>query len=595
MGQMGDWWMMGRWWTCLGVLLMGGGCFLPGRAWGAVPEDYLAVMTVDTVECMVARADRIYVVKVAGATTTAPTGSTTAAAELEVVKDPRATRSSGAPQWIAVSVVETIKGAGAGRLGPFSVPDGSMAVDPAGAISSGEMEPRRLLLLDDAAGKGRLLNLEQETPWGVMMDGRVLKTGTELVAATRAVRPQTAMRYGVVPMSVHGASFEYTYFRASLGPVRANLFTAPATDTATNARGTASAGDSAAESTSSGLVRVPIDARLESLAHVWIRSRDRNWQTSGMGALGYFPSEENAALVRPFLRDMEASADPSEPGVVGPGSAGEFPAPAVISGVSPWTGAHYYPLRAAAGAALHRMGLPARDATVTEGPFLYYRWGWGFAVILVVGAAAVWLMLGRIKLLRPRGTRLAAAALVAALALTGLMAHSFVRDHLAGITVGSTYHDVAIRRGQVRYERLEDFPYSCALSYACLMSGDFGGDFDGATIPERAGYIPWHRYEEKAELVMCEGSTIAGLKGLSFGPIGGGDLAGPWAARVITLPLWPAPVVLALPGVAVFSVMGWRGVRRRRRGRRGLCLDCGYDLRAHAAGQRCPECGGVKG
>jgi hypothetical protein len=40
----------------------------------------------------------------------------------------------------------------------------------------------------------------------------------------------------------------------------------------------------------------------------------------------------------------------------------------------------------------------------------------------------------------------------------------------------------------------------------------------------------------------------------------------------------------------------WALRRRRlsRRQRAGCCLACGYDLRAHGAGERCPECGTIR-
>lgn len=51
------------------------------------------------------------------------------------------------------------------------------------------------------------------------------------------------------------------------------------------------------------------------------------------------------------------------------------------------------------------------------------------------------------------------------------------------------------------------------------------------------------------------------------------------------LPMWF--VQLALSGLVVRAYVPWR--RYRRRVREGLCLACGYDLRASE--ERCPECG----
>ena len=66
-----------------------------------------------------------------------------------------------------------------------------------------------------------------------------------------------------------------------------------------------------------------------------------------------------------------------------------------------------------------------------------------------------------------------------------------------------------------------------------------------------------------------------------FSDLGGGFLKG-WS---VLIPLWipallfSAPFLLPLP----------RRWRRRKRKKLGLCLECGYDLRASK--ERCPECG----
>jgi hypothetical protein len=70
---------------------------------------------------------------------------------------------------------------------------------------------------------------------------------------------------------------------------------------------------------------------------------------------------------------------------------------------------------------------------------------------------------------------------------------------------------------------------------------------------------------------------------------------GPFAntrERAWLLPYWmPTAALLALPLVRLLT----SGRRRRRASRAaaGLCAACGYDLRGHASGQRCPECGAM--
>jgi hypothetical protein len=52
----------------------------------------------------------------------------------------------------------------------------------------------------------------------------------------------------------------------------------------------------------------------------------------------------------------------------------------------------------------------------------------------------------------------------------------------------------------------------------------------------------------------------------------------------------PYPAVWLL-SAAITAIFGFLWFRRRQQNREGLCPRCGYDLRAHRPGQKCPECG----
>jgi hypothetical protein len=74
--------------------------------------------------------------------------------------------------------------------------------------------------------------------------------------------------------------------------------------------------------------------------------------------------------------------------------------------------------------------------------------------------------------------------------------------------------------------------------------------------------------------------------------LNGGTLSTPMArvqftCRAIGAPMWILGLPLLLP-LAILSIRNRRSVRRRRA---GLCLRCGYDLRASP--EQCPECGQV--
>jgi hypothetical protein len=60
---------------------------------------------------------------------------------------------------------------------------------------------------------------------------------------------------------------------------------------------------------------------------------------------------------------------------------------------------------------------------------------------------------------------------------------------------------------------------------------------------------------------------------------------------IVRVPFLLVTLVLASPFALISTKRITRLLRKRSRRKRGRCSACGYDLRAHKSGDRCPECG----
>jgi hypothetical protein len=90
------------------------------------------------------------------------------------------------------------------------------------------------------------------------------------------------------------------------------------------------------------------------------------------------------------------------------------------------------------------------------------------------------------------------------------------------------------------------------------------------------------------------GARVVGWPGVvtvadfAIPPLAADDYVG--HARVVRVAGWVPLAATAAPP-ALWCLLHWRRRSRLRRSARGLCPECGYDLRATPG--RCPECGAV--
>jgi hypothetical protein len=99
------------------------------------------------------------------------------------------------------------------------------------------------------------------------------------------------------------------------------------------------------------------------------------------------------------------------------------------------------------------------------------------------------------------------------------------------------------------------------------------GTWEVRTARDRTHYFDFNEYWRHSLRFHYDGGTSALASGAVV------------RRRHIVVPLWLPAWALAMPPAVALQ----RYRVRRRRLREGLCLGCGYDLRASA--DRCPECG----
>ena len=296
-------------------------------------------------------------------------------------------------------------------------------------------------------------------------------------------------------------------------------------------------------------LRVPVDERMERVAHQW--ADDPTYATQVAMVLSHFPSDHNAAILTRLLDDPAT----------------------VVEGVRHGKAMGWrHPAREAAGAALVRWGRLDRPVPA-RGPRDFYVSI--KAAHLVAAGAVAFAAAGTALVLSRRGWR---APLVAALLMAGLGAvawHLADADqfvHEATWSLGSSRYWVSAYRDSLQFVRIQNWPERLPLSV---------GRLDLADAPESL----W----TEQELLVSKATQFAGFRsvvGSAWGPQRGGvvypyaSFTAPAAAVVALLASWPAWLALSAAR---------RRARRRARVARGCCGECGYEL--VGAGDRCPECG----
>ncbi|HVX87147.1 MAG TPA: hypothetical protein VH253_20350 [Phycisphaerae bacterium] len=294
------------------------------------------------------------------------------------------------------------------------------------------------------------------------------------------------------------------------------------------------------------VLKVPADERVEQYGRQLLASPDPGY---GIGILENFPSANNVASIRPFLADPHLEDQ--------------------YFSISPWS-QRTYAVREAAVRALTAMGV-APKGIVLRAPGNDYR---PLAIWLIVALAAgvcLWLVAGRMRILRSRWRRIECASALCVIGVLILAARSY--DHITDVSVAGAgqLHSLSFYNGFVRYEMLLNFRRTASLQYL---------DLANAAAPQYLPLRVWHQFSFHPGYGAPEHYIIG-----EPGPL----RDGPYAYRLVAF----HTLYLAIPFAALLIYPVIKAAldvhRRRSRRRLNLCPLCGYDLRAST--ERCPECG----
>jgi hypothetical protein len=320
-------------------------------------------------------------------------------------------------------------------------------------------------------------------------------------------------------------------------------------------------------------LNVPLDGRIEAIAHRWLDgfAEQHGSEADALGILRHFKTQQNIDLFKSHLDDRTIQ-------VTGYGSVS-----------TKWT----YITRQSAYETLQAWGVDVprplialpedayRPLPVTAGAL-----GAGAALLVVTALISLLRARRAPKENRRIATRLPMAAfdsiclallLAAALFLCAGMDRDSTLYECTG-NAGSGRFWLFVQNGRLRIAHVEKWPERQPLSYA---------RFDDLSRQRsaRQGLLPvtvrrWSDFEH------VSGPMTPYISTGSYG--GPGPPTPYWSVRI---PLWfIVPMLAMLPAARLFVLIR-NARRRRRRLRANQCLACGYDLRG--GHERCPECGGV--